>query len=74
MAILKMEGRTHDMLAKDKRVKGIEHLPDEKRVVVCLAEGWIGKGPGDTDRVLMGFDNWEAARNWVRKAKQTADA
>lgn len=68
MAITKMEGRTYQMLAKDARVAHIRPDGDD-RVWVGLAEGW-SVDPLSTTPQGGSFENWEAARNWVRKAKQ----
>lgn len=64
MAITKMEGRTYDMLIKDKRVSAIEPVSNDV-VAVSLAPGWQNNGD-----VRRGFDDWCSARNWVRKAKE----
>lgn len=63
--ITKMEGRTYDMLAKDKRVKAIKPAKygDVQGVRIDLAPGWQNEGATAGD-----FPDWEAARNWVRKA------
>jgi hypothetical protein len=69
MAITKMEGRTFEMLARDKRVKAIRPYGGTC-VNIELADGW-GVPEGEGRRALrLNFDNWEAARNWVRKAVQ----
>lgn len=63
--ITKLHGSTYRMLEKDKRVANIAHSEDGLKVLVSLAPGWqCESGTRET------FDNWEAARNWVRKAKQ----
>lgn len=69
MAITKMTGRTHDMLAKDKRVSKIMHNEDGAKVLVILAPAWMSGGNARST-----FDNWEAARNWVRKAVNVEEA
>lgn len=65
MTILKMEGRTHDMLAKDKRVAAIKPAKygEEVGVQITLAPGWRNESCDAGD-----FPDWESARNWVRKA------
>lgn len=69
MAITVMEGGTYRMLIKDKRVKSL--TPEVgNAVVVVLNDGWAGPG----DQQGNTFDNWEAARNWVRKAQEQQNA
>jgi hypothetical protein len=65
MAITKMEGRTYDMLARDHRVKSIKPAKygDVQGVRIDLVDGWQNEGANAGD-----FPDWEAARNWVRKA------
>lgn len=65
MAITVLEGSTFRMLSKDKRVS--EVLLANNRVQLVLNPPW-GVLEADLFRVAMVFDNWEAARNWVRKA------
>lgn len=73
MAITKMEGRTYDMLKHDKRVRHMQSEDSNTCVRVFLHEGWY-VDPLSTSPQSEMFDNWEAARNWVRKAKQVQDA
>ena len=70
MTIKVLEGGTYRMLSKDKRVHSIEPGKDGNTVIVVLNREWVGP----TDRQGCEFDNWEAARNWVRKARQVQDA
>lgn len=79
MAVTVLEGGTFRMLIKDKRVHGIASCRDGKRVAsadeqpnqveVVLKSGW--QSGGDKARV---FDDWESARNWVRKAVNLEEA
>lgn len=72
MAVVKMGGRTYDMLVKDKRVKSIKSAAYGKGIqgiVITLADGWQSNGCTAGD-----FPDWEAARNWVRKAVKLVDA
>lgn len=65
MAVVKMEGRTFDMLSRDKRVKAVKpaQYGDVVGVQITLADGWRNEGCDAGD-----FPDWEKARNWVRKA------
>ncbi len=70
MAITKLTGRTYDMMIKDDRVKEvISHPDDPTKIVVSLADPWTSGVDGE--KVLKSFDNWESARNWMRKARIT---
>lgn len=67
MAITKMTGRTYEMLARDKRVRHIQQEDSNTCVRIFLQPGWY-VNPQDSSPQSAMFDNWEAARNWVRKA------
>lgn len=61
--ITKMTGRTYDMLDRDKRVRKIKPA-GEGQVTIMLQIDWeAADGAAEAT-----FDNWEDARNWVRKA------
>lgn len=69
MAITVLQGGTFRMLSKDKRVLDID-LGEEEKVIITTAHGFAF-GP-NADRFfsehVRGFENWESARNAVRKA------
>lgn len=68
MAITKMEGSTYRMLLKDRRVAAIRPYGGTC-VNIELTEGWGVPHPeGNSRAIRLNFDNWEDARNWVRKA------
>jgi nitrogen fixation protein len=67
--ITKMDGSTYRMLLKDKRVASVESHPVlGGKIFLQLANGWRVPGVLDVGGDAKTFDNWEAARNWVRKA------